>query len=172
MDPMTSEDVVVRALTGDEAVAHGDRLRAIFRDAVNAAGPAHYTPQQVAVWASTADERDRWLPWLAEGATWIAEAPAAGAVGVVLVHPEDYVHLLYVDPAFHRRGIARALLAAVEPASRAAGVEALAADASLLAHPVFLAQGYAVVAWEEVMRKDVVFVRARMRKSLRDEVVA
>jgi putative acetyltransferase len=167
---MPGGDIAVRILTRDEAIAHADRLRAIFRDAVKVAGPAHYTPDQVTVWASTADEPDRWAPWLAEGATWIAESPAAGPVGFVMVHPEDYVHLLYIDPAFHRRGVGRALLAAVEPASRAAGVEVLTADASLIAHPVFLAQGYEVVAWEEVVRKDVMFARARMRKSLHDEV--
>jgi putative acetyltransferase len=159
----------IRVLARDEAVAHGERLRTIFRDAVLETAPRHYAPEQVATWAASADQHDRWVPWLRDGSTWVAapvEAPDH-VIGVAMVHPAGYVHLLYVDPAFHRRGVASALLAALEPSAIAAGVDALTADASLISHPVFERSGYAVVAWEEVEVRGHVFRRAKMRKALR-----
>ncbi len=166
MNASAGHAIVLRAVSRDEAVALGDRLRAIFRDAVTVAGPRFYTPRQVDARASFADAAERWTPWLEEGATWFAESPIAGVVGYVLVHPRDHVQLLYVDPAFHGRGIGRALLAAVEPAARAADVAAPTAEASLFSHPVFVAEGYEVLAWEQKVHKGIAFTGAKMRKDL------
>jgi putative acetyltransferase len=157
----------VRRLDADEALARRVRLQAIFRDAVRAAGPVHYTPAQVAAWSSSADDDARWQPWLADGTTWAAEGEEGDVVGFATTWPDDYLHLLYVDPAFHRRGVARALLCAVDEHARARGIAALTADASLISHPVFAAHAWAVVAWEDVERMGQVFRRARMRKALR-----
>ncbi len=150
-------------------VADRDRLREIFRDAVLAAGPRAYTADQVAVWAATSEEVDRWDTWMREGSTWVAAEPCepARAIGVASLWPQDHVHLLYIDPAFHRRGIARALLSRIEAEARQANVYGLTTDASLIAHPVFLNAGFAVVAWDEYAHRGVVFRRARMRKKLR-----
>lgn len=91
-------------------LAERDRLREFYRDAVLVAGPRSYTREQVAIWAATADDVDRWDTWMREGSAWVAVEPRdpARAIGVASPYPQDHVHLLYVDPAFHRRGIARA----------------------------------------------------------------
>ena len=151
------------------ALAERDRLRELYRDAVLAAGPWSYTAEQVAMWAKTADDVDRWETWMREGSTWVAVEPRepVRAIGVASLYPQDHVHLLYVDPAFHRRGIARGLLARVEAEAREAHVSALTADASLISHPVFLDSGFEVVAWEAHAHRGQVFRRARMRKALR-----
>ncbi len=151
------------------APAERDRLREIFRDAVLAAGPRSYTDQHVATWAATADDVDRWDTRMREGSIWVAVAPhdAMRAIGVASLSPQDHVDLLYVDPAFHRRGIARALLARLEVQAHSARVSELTTDASLIAHPVFLDAGFEVVAWEEYENRGQIFRRARMRKVLR-----
>ena len=151
------------------AAAERDRLRDIYRDAVRVAGPQRYTASRVAGWMTSADDVDAWDQWLREGSTWVAveTRDPQCAIGVALMWPADQVHLLYVDPAFHRRGIASALLAAVEPEARDRGITSLTTDASLISHPVFVGQGYQVVEWEEVERRGEVFRRARMRKDLR-----
>ena len=69
--------------------------------------------------------------------------------------------------AFHRRGIARALLERLEAEARAAKLSELSTDASLIAHPVFLDAGFEVVAWEVHGSRGRSFRRARMRKALR-----
>ena len=149
-------------------LAERDRLREIYRDAVLVAGPRSYTREQVVLWAKTADDVDRWETWMRDGSTWVAVEPgnSARAIGVASLYPHDHVHLLYVDPVFHRRGIARGLLARVEAEAREAHVAALTADASLISHPVFLDSGFEVVAWEAHAHRGQVFRRARMRKAL------
>ena len=155
----------IRKAAGSER----DRLREIYRDAVIAAAPQHYSAAQVAIWARSADDIDSWDTWLCAGSTWVAVQPLhpERAIGVAMMWPADHVHLLYIDPAFHRRGIALSLLASLEPEARAQGIAALTTDASLVSHPVFLRAGYTVVAWEEVARRGAVFLRARMQKVLR-----
>lgn len=162
------EGFVVRRLTAGEALSQGDRLRAIFRDAVLAAAPALYAPEQVVAWARGADDAERWAPWLADGATWIVatnEVPDR-PVAFVLRHPVDHLHLLFVDPDHHRRGLGTALLKAAANEARDEGVASLEAQASLVSHPLFVRAGYDVVAWEEVETRGQLFRRARMRKAL------
>ena len=149
------------------AAADRDRLREIFREAVRISGPQHYSAERVASWMLSADDLDAWNLWMSDGSGWVATDAHDRAIGVAMLRPSDYVHLLYVDPDFHRRGIASALLAAVERSARAAGSAELTADASLISHPVFLRAGYEVVRWEEVERRGQLFRRARMAKSLR-----
>ena len=160
------QDLVVRLLDREEAFAHAKRLQEIFRDAVAAAGPQHYTADQVHTWASTADDVERWRPWLADGEVWVAYEAGSlrHPIGLMGLWPTDHVHLLYVDPLFQRRRVATALLAKLADIAARAGIAAFTTDASLVAHPVFAACGFEVVAWEEVERKGQAFRRARMRK--------
>ena len=159
----------VRRWTSALALASRERLVEIFRAAVLADGPRRYTAAQVAAWAAGADDVVRQTEWLRDGATWVAVAADRPdrPLGVASLHPSDHVHWLYVDPAFQRRGIARALLRALEDEAGAAGVGSLSVDASLNAHPVFLARGFEVVAREAAVHRGETFRRARMRKVLR-----
>jgi putative acetyltransferase len=159
---------VLRRTSVVEAQVHGDRLRAIFRDAVVAAGTPLYSPDQVTAWSASADSADRWAPRLAEGTTWIAttrDAPDI-PIGFSVRRPADYLDLLYVDPAFHRRGLGGALLGVAADEARDEGIASLTADASLISYPVFVAAGYNLVAWEEVEHRGLTFRRAKMRKNL------
>lgn len=64
----------------------------------------------------------------------------------VLVRRRLYLHHLAVDPAFRRRGIAAALLAALEGEARALGLETVVLDAwadNAGAQAFFAAAGYA-----------------------------
>lgn len=166
---MSIEGFVIRRTSSTDAQAHGPRFRAIFRDAVLVAAPGLYTPEQVVAWARGADDADRWTPWLVDGATWIATTTDAPGrpVGFAIRHPADHLHLLYVDPTCHRRGLGAALLAAAANEARDDGVASLVAEASLISHPLFVRAGYDVVAWDEVEARGQVFRRAVMRKVLR-----
>jgi GNAT superfamily N-acetyltransferase len=41
---------------------------------------------------------------------WVAESDAGIAGLVTIYRPDNFIHHLYIDPAWHRRGIGRALL--------------------------------------------------------------
>jgi putative acetyltransferase len=160
---------VIRRAASTDAQSNGERFRAIFRDAVLAAAPGLYTPDQVVAWARGADHADRWTPWLVDGATWIAATTDAPdrPVAFAIRHPADHLNLLFVDPTFHRRGLGRALLEAAANEARDEGVVSLVVEASLISHPLFARAGYDVAAWEDVEVRGQVFRRAVMRKVLR-----
>jgi putative acetyltransferase len=58
--------------------------------------------------------------------------------------------LLYVDPDYARRGVARLAIDAVEAEARSRGIDRLWADASVLAAPVFEHLGYVVEECSQV----------------------
>ncbi|HSO06961.1 MAG TPA: GNAT family N-acetyltransferase [Pelomicrobium sp.] len=82
----------------------------------------------------------------------VAEAPAHGVAGVAAVEPGErrdlpegatgvYLHGLYVDPAFHRRGVGARLFAAALDHARRRGVDGVLVKAQRDAERFFRAQG-------------------------------
>jgi putative acetyltransferase len=89
----------------------------------------------------------------------VALAPVDGLVA-------GEVDQLFVDPASGGRGVARALLSAVESTARSSGLASLVTHASWRAVPVFERAGFRQVEVESVTLDGEVLTRALMRKSL------
>lgn len=151
----------LRPATPDDLPA----LAAIYRDAVLNLGPAAYSPEQVTAWAAWPSDAVAFARHLSDGLTLVAEIdhqPAAFAQ----LQPADKVSLLYCKINYARRGLATALLGALEAAALRAGQMFLRTDASRIARPLFTARGFRVVAREEVGRGGITFERFSMRKLL------
>jgi putative acetyltransferase len=89
----------------------------------------------------------------------VALAPVDGLVA-------GEVDQLFVDPASGGRGVARALLSAVESTARSSGLASLVTHASWRAVPVFERAGFRQVEVESVTLDGEVLTRALMRQSL------
>ena len=89
----------------------------------------------------------------------VALAPVDGLVA-------GEVDQLFVDPASGGRGVARALLSAVESTARSSGLASLVTHASWRAVPVFERAGFRQVEVESVLLDGEVLTRALMLKSL------
>jgi GNAT superfamily N-acetyltransferase len=77
------------------------------------------------------------------------------------------IRAMFTDPAFARRGIGRAILAACEDAARAAGFSSAEMMATLAGEPLYRACGYTVVERTAAAPADGVAVPlVRMRKTL------
>lgn len=142
--------------------ADASNLADLFRRAVLGYGPAAYSPEQVTAWAQSAEavaapER------LVHGVTLLAEAAGEAACFGRLC-PDDHIDLLYCAPPHGRRGLASAVLAALEAEAHQLGAEHLSVDASLVARGLFAKHGYQVVAEEAVELRGVLFRRFRMVK--------
>lgn len=140
-------------------------MRDCFRAAVRELGAAHYDAAQRAVWAAAADDPQGWSGRMADESVLLAEQGAA-LLGLIAWRADGYIDMLYVAPAAARRGVARTLHTVCEQRLRAAGCAELFTDASLVAQPFFLDQGYELVAREVVRRGAVELPRARLRKIL------
>lgn len=77
---------------------------------------------------------------------WVAEAPD-GIAGLVTVwRPDAFIHHLYVHPAWHRRGIGRALLQLA--LARCGGHAELKCDeANRAAHTFYQEMGFRPAGW-------------------------
>jgi putative acetyltransferase len=143
-------------------------LAELFRQSVEQLGPTRYSPEQVRMWASFADE-PAFRDFIMTPATLIAESPQGvlGFCGVVLPRAANAGHIasLYVAGRVGRLGLGSRLLAAAMERGHTAGCEAFHAEASEFSLPVFLRQGFILSHVEEVERKGVPFRRYVVRKS-------
>ncbi len=113
-----------------------------------------------------ADELPEFLPPSSTQRGWIARGEGGAAVGFAeaqirsytegCVGPTPYVEGLFVAPAWRRRGVARALLAAIETWAHALGHDELASDAIINnaeSHSWHAAAGFAEVERIVLFRK-------------------
>lgn len=135
----------------------------IYTRAVRELTGEHYTPEQIAVWAGTQPDLDRWRDRLAEVVTRVAEI-GGQPVGFLSFRPDGYIDLTFTAPEFARRGVARSLYRAAEQELRDRGVQEFTVHASLVAKPFFAGEGYVEVEREVVHRSGVELPRWLMRK--------
>ncbi|MFW3170812.1 GNAT family N-acetyltransferase [Geodermatophilus sp. CPCC 206100] len=159
--------LVVRAGRAADAAA----LAALSRAAIEQSAAGHYSPTQLAAWAARRSEEAH-ARYLATTTVLVAEldGAVAGFASVALTAVGGLVpgevDQLFVAPSAAGRGVARALLTAVESAARAAGLASLTTHASWRAAPVFERMGYLQVAVETVAVDGETLTRARMEKPL------
>lgn len=140
---------------------------AAFRTAVRVTAAEVYTPEQVAAWLGP-DDADP-AAWDARRrAAWTVVADIDGAVvGFTDLLPDGLVDMLFVHPDAGGRGVARALLTAVEDEARARGTTGLRTYASRRARPVFERLGWVVtVDRQDNTARGVVVPNYEMRRDL------
>lgn len=140
-------------------------LAAIYREAATVMGAVAYDATQTAAWARFAEDEAAFAATLADGWVRVAE-DAEGICGFAQVNLPGHLHLLYVAPRAGRRGVASALLEDCYFLAGAMGAAVMTVDASLVAQPMLLKQGFEVKAEEQVERDGVSFRRFRMEKRL------
>jgi putative acetyltransferase len=140
-------------------------LAALFRASVTTLAAAHYDAVQRAAWAAGADDLDDFDARLARGMTLVAWCEGA-PVAFAQLFPVDHVEMLYVAPAWSRRGLATALISRLEALAREARSSVLSVDASVLARPVFERAGFSLIAAEWVLRDGVSLPRFHLCKPL------
>ncbi|WP_321841150.1 GNAT family N-acetyltransferase [Paraburkholderia bannensis] len=141
-------------------------LAALFRSAVLTLAASHYDVAQREAWAAVADDPGEFDARLARGVTLVALAGHEYAAFGQLF-PCDHVEMLYVAPAWSRRGLATTLIARLEALAREAQALTLDTDASALARPVFERAGFSLVAQESVRRGSVSLPRFHLCKPLK-----
>lgn len=163
---MTAPETVLRPYRSpDDAAA----TLATFRTAVRVTAAELYTPEQIAAWLGP-DDVDL-AAWDARRrAAWTVVAEVDGrVVGFSDLLPDGLVDMLFVHPDVGGRGVARALLTAVEDEARARGLTGLRTHASRRARPVFERLGWVVtVDRRDNTARGVVVPNYEMRRDLTD----
>lgn len=141
------EGITIRAYAPDDAP---DTLR-IFERAVSISARTRYTERQVKAWLGGPRDLAEWGEGRARVSTFIAERDGAIA-GFSDLADDGYVDRLFVDPEHGRRGVGSALLEHVVAEAAQRGLTRLTTHASLVARPVFEANGFSVTERETVMK--------------------
>jgi putative acetyltransferase len=137
------------------------RLAVIYRSAIRTLGPAHYTPEQVAMWSAFADDTAGFATWFASGTAIVAEG-ASTVDGFGILQPSGRLAALFVAPEAVRRGIGSALTSWMLSEARRLGLERVTTEASAFSEPLFRRMGFRSTGQETVTRGGVVFERCCM----------
>lgn len=137
----------------------------VFRSAVRVTAAADYSPEQVDAWASDDIDRREWASRRSAADTVVA-VDEGRVVGFVDIDSTGHLDMLFVDPAFGRRGIASALLEVVTEAALATGVAELTVHASRTARPFFEAHGFTAVEERHPVVRGVELANVAMRRAL------
>ena len=137
----------------------------MFRRAIRVTAARDYTPEQVAAWASDEIDPAGWDARRRASRTRVAEVDGSVA-GFTDVDERGYVDMMFVDPAFARRGVASALLDWAESTARELGAVELSTHASLTARPFFEAHGFSVVVEQRPVLRGVALTNFVMRRDL------
>ena len=143
----------------------GSVLREIFRDAVRAIDPEHYSAEQVRLWAARAPDMELWRDESAGRLVLVAE-DGSGVVGFASLERDGHIDHLYVRPTRQGCGVGLTLLREVEACSASVEAERLFTEASICARPVFERAGFSVISVQRVEIGGVGFQNYRMEKLL------
>ena len=116
-------------------------LLRMTRGSITQLAQDEYSPGQIEAWVESFSDEAAFAARLAAGLTLVATIDGFPA-GYAMLKGNDEIDLLYVAPGLVRRGVASALIEALEKLAAARGATQLSAKASDVARPFFSARGY------------------------------
>lgn len=142
--------------TGDLAA-----IAALFYESVHTLCRGDYTTEQLDAWATGSIDEKAWDASFRAHHTLVAEENGV-LLGFADMAEDGYLDRLYVHPAHTGKGVATALVNALEAASPAAQ---FTTHASMTARPFFEKRGYRVEQEQQVVRRGVTLTNFIMKKT-------
>jgi putative acetyltransferase len=142
-----------------------DALGELFRRSVREVASRDYRPAQIEAWVKAPGEHAAWAERMRDRVVYVAEDQGQ-SIGFIQYDPPDHIDMTYVHPEYQRRGVASALLAALEANAQRRGVTLLNVEASITSRPFFAARGYEVITPQIVTARGEDFLNYRMAKTL------
>ncbi len=138
----------------------------LYQGTVRNVNSFDYTPEQTSVWASGAENTERWKTAVNEQYFVIAEIDGSIA-GFGSIAPDGYLDFLYVHKDHQREGIGTALLSEIEEKAIGQNNSQIYSHVSSTAKGLFDRMGY--IHKEDIrdIYKGVLFVNALMIKKLK-----
>lgn len=143
-----------------EAAALAD----LFYRTVHTVCLGDYTQEQVNVWADGTVDLAAWERSFLLHYTLVARI--GGEIAGFADLDGDYLDRLYVHKDHQRRGVAAALVQALEQEAESRGAGSIVTHASITARPFFEKRGYRVIRGQQVERKGILLTNFVMEKVL------
>lgn len=142
--------------TGDLAA-----IAALFYESVHTLCRGDYTTEQLDAWATGSIDEEAWDASFRAHYTLVAEENGV-LLGFADMTEDGYLDRLYVHPAHTKKGVATALVNALEAACPAAQ---FTTHASMTARPFFEKRGYRVEQEQQIVRRGVTLTNFIMKKT-------
>ena len=144
----------------------------IFRDAVNHAGPEHYTPEQVQAWSAFGHDTCEFESWLGQSKVYVAIDSKRHSIGFAGLEASGRIASLFVTPGYMRQGIGSRLPKHILNEAAQSGLTQLTTEASEFSRPLFEAADFVVIDIEETCFKGVQIHRYRMARDNKNNSVS
>ena len=144
-----------------------NEMRELYRGTITTVCANDYDEVQRAVWASTADNAERWANLIKEQHVLLAISDGKIA-GFSSLRDGDYPDFMYVHKDCQRMGVAETLLKAIEQKALEMGCTVITSDVSKTARPFFERKGYTVLAEQVNQRQGVELINYKMKKDLKN----
>lgn len=151
----------LRPYQSEDAIA----IATLFYETVHQVNHAHYTTEQLNVWAPYGQDVGRWNEKLERNKTWVVEN-GKEIIGFGDLDETGYLDHLYVHYSYIRKGVGQLIVSQLEDEARTLGITTVTTHASITARPFFEARGYAVIHAQEVVREGISLKNYKMNKIL------
>ncbi|MBX7042775.1 MAG: GNAT family N-acetyltransferase [Ignavibacteria bacterium] len=151
----------IRRATDSDA----DSIRALYRDTIRNVNCRDYDPEQIEVWSSGGDDREKWLKRIDEQ-FFIAAEDGYGIIGFASVTHDGYIDFMFTHKDHQGRGVASAMYEVLEQKALSLGLREVWAEVSITARPFFRSRGFEITELFEKEAGGVVFDDCIMRKKI------
>lgn len=145
---------------------HLPAIQQLFRQTIERVSVQHYTLEQVAVWASGADDNKQWQNRLTDQYFVLAMMGEELLGFSSLQEHTGYLDMLFVHHAFQGQGIGAMLLNNIIAQAKEKNVTEITTEASITAKPLFEKMGFVLLVVQDKQHKGLVFRNYKMSKQL------
>jgi putative acetyltransferase len=140
-------------------------ITSIFRDTITEINSKDYSEEQIKVWASGADDTDKWKERIKKFYFIVAEIDTHIS-GFAYLKNGNYFDGLFVHKDYQRQGIASKLMRIIESQVMMNGFTIVKSDVSITALPFFDNKYYNVIKKQKKNFKGLVFENYGVEKEL------
>ncbi|WP_247716386.1 GNAT family N-acetyltransferase [Sinomicrobium weinanense] len=142
-----------------------EELRQLFADTISTICRSDYNNEQIHVWASGIEDKDRWHRILTSQQVWVTQNNEK-ITGFCTLDKGHHIDLLFVHKDYQRQGIARELYNKIEKEAIQRGQSELTVNASITARPFFEKAGFEVLTKQKVIKQGIELTNYKMKKQL------
>lgn len=136
-------------------------LQDLFVETIVSTCHKDYNDEQMNVWTSTVEKKEKWRMRLTHQFFIIAEIDSK-IVGFGSLENGEYLDMLYVHKDFLRQGIANRLYTELKAESLKLGYDKLTSDVSKTALPFFKSIGFKVIKENTILLDGVAIINYHM----------
>lgn len=142
-----------------------EEMQQLFVDTICEVCRKDYSDEQIGVWISGVENKERWLSIIANQYVLIAEIDTK-IVGFCTLENQNYIDLFYVHKDFQGQGIAKCLFLKIQNEAIANNQKIMTADVSITAKPFFENMGFVAISEQTVIRKNIALRNYKMIKEI------